>query len=73
MGKVKMGVCPKCNVDGPLTNHHIFPKRFFGGRGPLFKICRACHDKLELYIPHNEIMPRDFYPMIVEWFCNKED
>lgn len=70
---LKMGTCPKCNVDGPITVHHIYPKRFYGGRGPLVKICRTCHDELERYIPLNEKMPDDFYPMIVRWFCAKED
>lgn len=69
----RMGVCPKCKVDKVLSRHHVYPKRFFGGKGPLKLICRSCHDRLELYIPHNEIMPADFYPMVFDWFCTKED
>lgn len=68
----KVKECPACGVVKPMTRHHVMPKRFFSGKGKTELICRDCHDKLELYIPHSEIMPSDFYPMIFRWFCNKE-
>lgn len=68
----KFGQCPKCKELTHRTTHHILPKRFFGGRGPIEFICRSCHDNLELLIPQNEQMPEEFYRLIYDAFINKE-
>lgn len=72
MSRPKIGECPACKKYGPLTNHHVMPRRFYGGSGPLVRLCRDCHWGLEAYIPIQHKMPDDFYPMVVEWFINKE-
>lgn len=72
MGRPKIGTCPACGTYGNLSVHHVIPKRFGGGSGPLERICRPCHDELERYIPKKEQMPPDFYPMVFKWFCERE-
>ena len=72
MGKgPRMGTCPVCGEHTKMTRHHVFPKRFYGGSGPLVLLCRACHWTVEDYIPKHEKMPDDFYQMIVEYVISK--
>ena len=55
------GVCPKCGLIRRLTKHHIFPKRFFGCKGPIKYICRECHDALEKLIPFYVVLRKKRY------------
>lgn len=50
-------ICPACQNVCHLTDHHVLPKRIFGGNGssPKVRICRACHDELESKIRQMEI------------------
>lgn len=61
--------CPKCYRRTVKTEHHILPKRHYGRKGPLFSLCRRCHDKLETYVPF-EKMPDEFYYVILVRFLN---
>ena len=49
------GFCPKCEkTDVNLTKHHILPQCFFGKEGDLIRLCRKCHDDLEIIIQQAE-------------------
>jgi 5-methylcytosine-specific restriction endonuclease McrA len=67
--------CPKCRAELPMTRHHIYPKRHFGGGGgkDIFLLCRDCHDELERWIPQHQVMPREFYPAIIYAFTNQKE
>lgn len=51
-----------------MTKHHIFPKRFFNGRGPIQELCRQCHDEIERMIPAYTKLTQEEYLQIVEDF-----
>jgi len=55
------GLCPACGKCKCLTKHHIYPKRFFGGGGPILFICRYCHDKIERDIPQYIKLTKERY------------
>jgi len=75
--KVQKGFCVVCGepytIDNPKTRHHILPKRFFGGNGGLFKICRNCHNKLENKIPSKKRLQPWQYKQILLNFINKNN
>jgi hypothetical protein len=62
------GLCPKCFGISVLTRHHIFPRRYYKGRGPILFICRSCHNKLESEIPDRIRLTEDRYIEIVRDF-----
>lgn len=52
----KLGSCPLCgreylSVD-KRTHHHVLPKLWYNGKGPLVEVCRACHSEFN----HNNPM-----------------
>jgi len=51
-----------------MTKHHVFPKRFFGGKGPKQPLCRQCHDEIERMIPLYTKLTKEEYLRIVEDF-----
>lgn len=67
--KDKSGNCPACNVEYTVENwksrHHILPKRFFGGEGGLFELCRQCHNELEKLIPAKKQLTECEYKAIL--------
>jgi transcription elongation factor Elf1 len=67
--------CPKCKEEKIMTKHHIYPIRFFGKKDNTkrFLLCRECHDCLERHIPLHQIMPKEFYPAVIEMFLNMEE
>lgn len=65
--------CPKCKEVKPMTRHHLYPKRFYGNTSEIFMLCRECHYALEKLIPLDQIMPRQFYEIIVEVFLKMEE
>ena len=67
----KKGFCPKCHRITYLTNHHIYPKRFYRN-SPIFKLCRICHDALELKIPFRKLKDKDGYIMIMVEFLKSD-
>ena len=71
MFKHKHGVCEKCQKRKRLTNHHLYPKRFFGEIGPIKRLCRECHDLLETFIPTSTVMPKYFYEEIYDNFLRE--
>jgi transcription elongation factor Elf1 len=40
---MKIGVCPKCNTETWLEEHHILPKAVFGKNDKTVLICSNCH------------------------------
>ena len=62
------GYCPKCHRLVCLTDHHVFPKRFFGENNSKLKLCRECHDEIELLIPLHVKLPKEMYIQIVKSF-----
>ena len=61
------GICPKCRRFKRLTRHHIQPLRWFGHSDRIIRICRDCHNSIELLIPF-EKQPVKFYYQIVKIF-----
>lgn len=69
--------CPKCNTHYPKcssrchprarSRHHVYPKRYFHGEGPVRVFCRRCHDQLERMIPFAKRSKR-FYHEIISLF-----
>lgn len=66
--------CPICGQNYKPTNtktkHHIFPRRFFGETGVWFYLCRACHNKLEEFIPKRTKLEREEYLDILKAFTH---
>ncbi|MBP6866087.1 MAG: hypothetical protein KBC12_00925 [Candidatus Pacebacteria bacterium] len=60
-----MATCPKCGCDAAMTEHHIYPQRFFGkdrdGNNEKVVLCQRCHGKLENQIPFSPEQPKEFY------------
>lgn len=69
MGKRNKKLCPKCGVESIMTRHHVMPKRIYGtvGNHMIVRLCRLCHNALELMIPYNK-MPDSFYMNVVRRF-----
>ena len=65
---MRRGICPKCKRDCVLTNHHIYPVRFFGHRNKTICLCRKCHNEIESKIPAKERQPKVFYQQVVRQF-----
>jgi len=61
-------ICPKCLRAKKPTSHHVWPKRFFGGAGPLLKLCRECHDNIESLIPATQRLSTAEYETIARNF-----
>jgi len=51
-----------------MTKHHIYPKRFFGTKGPKQPLCRQCHDEIERMIPFKLKLTKEDYRNILEDF-----
>ena len=66
--------CPKCKEEKVMTRHHIYPIRFFGKEDnkERFLLCRECHTDLEKYIPNYQVMPKEFYPAVIQMFLTME-
>jgi type I restriction-modification system DNA methylase subunit len=76
-GKAQTGKCPVCNVlytDGNWkSRHHILPKRFFGGIGGLFELCRDCHNELEKLIPYNtKLTEFEYRDILADFVINRQ-
>ena len=71
-GKPQKGQCVVCfeyyTEENPKSRHHILPKRFYGGNGGLFEMCRNCHNKLEKLIPLRKKLETWQYKQILEFF-----
>ena len=61
-------ICPKCTKAKKPTNHHVWPKRFFGGGGPILQLCRECHDDIEELIPAVTKLDKSDYERIAQDF-----
>lgn len=70
-----IGDCPVCNRsycnDNPKTSHHICPKRYFGGSGGTFELCRNCHNALERKIPYAPKLSKVEYESILQNFLTE--
>lgn len=67
--------CLKCAKERELTKHHIFPVRFFKDtqkkqryKIPIVRLCRTCHDFLELLIPRYRTLDCQDYLLILRAF-----
>lgn len=61
--------CPVCGKKKRLTTHHILPRRFFGREPYIYRLCRECHDELELkWIPTCPILEPSMYWDLLEQF-----
>ena len=68
----RYGFCPKCYKFKLLTEHHVFPRRFFGeGKCGLY-ICRECHDDIERVIPaHKRLTKEEYIELTKCWLLGK--
>lgn len=68
---VNMNRCSNCGTKRKLTRHHIFPKRFYHGDGPVMILCRYCHDELELKVPFEKQSISFYYGVATAfgWRC----
>jgi len=57
-------VCPACLKKNHLTNHHVYPLRFFKHSRVTIPLCRSCHDDIEKMIPRYEKLTRDEYMIL---------
>lgn len=46
--------CQKCGSQKKLTRHHVWPRCFYKGRGPIVHLCRNCHNEIEIKIMSEE-------------------
>ena len=72
----KIGVCPKCFKIGKLTEHHIFPKRFFGNKNNDSKLflCWNCHHKgIEKLLPLEVKLTKEQYIEIHKAWLNGDN
>ncbi|PIR57795.1 MAG: hypothetical protein COU71_02105 [Parcubacteria group bacterium CG10_big_fil_rev_8_21_14_0_10_38_31] len=61
-------VCPVCKEKRDPTRHHVLPKRHFKKRSKdILKVCRRCHDKIEMNMPRKE-QPAVFYYKVLTLF-----
>lgn len=61
-------ICTKCLQVRPASRHHCFPKRFFGGEGPLLWLCRKCHNDIERIIPQFQKLTKEDYLTLTREF-----
>jgi len=63
--------CPKCGRkftrNARRSEHHVYPRRFFGNTSTKLVLCRRCHDRIERLIPFQE-QPSWFYMYIADRF-----
>jgi len=53
-----------------MTRHHVWPKRFFKGKGPKQLLCAECHQEIEKIIPRWNKLTKKEYQQIVNDFLN---
>lgn len=70
--KKKIELCPKCKVMTKLTNHHIYPKRHFQD-SQVIRLCRLCHDELELLIPFKKLKKKEYVKILQEFLKEVTD
>lgn len=61
-------MCPKCHTEQERTCHHVWPRRFFHGSGPLLYLCRSCHNDIERLIPRYQRLSVERYEQIAADF-----
>lgn len=67
-------LCSKCLEVRPGTRHHLWPRRFFNGRGPILFLCRQCHNLIERLLPQNvELHPDDYLQIAREFLTPESD
>lgn len=49
------GECPLCEKQyhkrNRKTNHHVYPKMYYHGIGPLVEVCQSCHSEFNRNYP----------------------
>lgn len=62
-------ICPTCGNRRKLTEHHIFPQRFFGDINVKVPICENCHQcELEQIIPKDTQLTKVEYILLFMGF-----
>lgn len=53
-----------------MTRHHIRPKRHYGkvGNHMIVRLCRACHNALELMIPYKKMCDTFYFEVLYTFF-----
>jgi hypothetical protein len=76
--------CIKCGSDYQVQEHHVLPKTFFHGSGPIIDLCAKHHRQIESIISAIEHhrsgnrygdryqLPEKEYEFIANNFCRKE-
>ena len=64
--------CLKCDGATILTNHHVYPKRFFRGEKNLkIRVCRKCHDEIDGLLPRNEKLSKaEYLEITMNWLSS---
>jgi len=65
-------ICPACGNNRRLTNHHVYPKRFFPNQFLMIKLCNQCHRELEELIPNRRKLIIREYRQLTEEFIQKK-
>ena len=56
---MKKGSCPVCKKtylkSNYATHHHVFPKEYYNGSGPIAELCLLCHREFEKKNPHEYV------------------
>jgi hypothetical protein len=55
-----------------LTDHHVYPQRFFRRNDSKLKICRGCHDEIERLIPLVKKLDKQTYLAITKAWLTDE-
>lgn len=69
-----VGFCPKCLLIKTLTEHHVYPKRFFGKKNNKSKLllCEECHREIEKILPeHFKLTKLDYQNIHRSWLSGK--
>ena len=69
------GFCPKCHTMQPLTEHHVFPKRFYGNSNndSKLKLCAECHKDIKRVLPKLRKLIKSEYILITRaWLLGYE-
>lgn len=62
-------ICPTCGHKKKLTQHHIFPQRFFGDVNVKVGLCEDCHQgELEHIIPEDTQLTKAEYILLFMGF-----
>ena len=64
-----IAICVHCLEHRQLTKHHVLPRAWFGGKGPILLLCHNCHADIglayaEAEMKHGGKLPPALYARI---------